>query len=222
MGEKVDYIELYKLQDKVLKVISELDNDFYLTGGTALHRFYFNARYSDDLDLFVSSGYNFKEDIDEIIRHLSDNNFRIEAKVKTRDFYRLMVNKILQLDFVNDRVFRYGKSELIEGIRVDNKLNILTNKIAAIIGRDEEKDLFDIMCFAFFEDFNWGEMLGIANKKAVVEKDILIYRIASFPLPWLERIKKLKNIEITKEHIEILETDILNERNNSLKKYGGF
>ena len=217
MGEKVDYIELYKLQDKVLKAISNIDNDFYLIGGTALHRFYFNARYSNDLDLFVSSGYNFKEDIDEIIWFLSENDFRIEEKVKTRDFYRFVVNEILQLDFVNDRVFRYGKSELIDGVRVDNKFNILTNKIGAIIGRDEEKDLFDIMCFAFFEDFNWGEMLGIANNKAVVEKDILIYRIASFPLQWLERIKKLKNIEITKEHIEMLCEDVLNERDNSLK-----
>jgi len=28
---------------------------FYLTGGTALSRGYFNHRYSDDLDLFVNN-----------------------------------------------------------------------------------------------------------------------------------------------------------------------
>ena len=221
MGEKsIDYTELYSIQDGVLNIVAGLDNSFYLTGGTALHRFYFNARYSNDLDFFVSSGNNFKEDIDEISYSLKDAGYVVEDKVKTRDFYRFLVNDILQIDFVNDRVFRYGKSVLIDGIRVDNKLNILTNKIGAIIGRDEEKDFFDIMCFAFFEDFNWGEVLEIANKKAVVEKDIFIYRITSFPLQWLGKIKRLMDFEITKKHVEVLCEDVLNERDNTLKVIG--
>ena len=41
---------LYPLQDKVLKLIDSLQTPFYLTGGTALSRCYFNHRYSYDLD----------------------------------------------------------------------------------------------------------------------------------------------------------------------------
>ncbi len=51
--EKIDYNYIYSLQDKILKIVFSLDNGFYLTGGTALHRFYFKLRYSDDLVFFL-------------------------------------------------------------------------------------------------------------------------------------------------------------------------
>jgi predicted nucleotidyltransferase component of viral defense system len=60
MAQIADYRGLYALQDLVLDKVFELDNDFYLTGGTALHRFYYNLRYSDDLDFFVSNSLNQK------------------------------------------------------------------------------------------------------------------------------------------------------------------
>ena len=218
MEKNIDYKKLYILQDKVLKLVSKLDNDFYLTGGTALHRFYFNARYSDDLDFFVTNDINFNEDVDEIIETLIDQKYNIIEDVKSRDFCRITVNNLLQLDFVNDRVYRYKKSNIINGIKIDNKINILTNKINTIINRDEEKDIFDLFCLVYEENFNWAEIFKIANKKAVIEKDIFIYRLKSFPLEWLLRIKLIKDINITKDDIDILCDDILNELDNSLKR----
>ena len=181
MEKDVDYKVLYDLQDRVLEIVSSLDNDFYLTGGTALHRFYYEARYSDDLDFFVSNGVNFREDVNEIIEKLKEDGCKIFESVKSRDFYRVVVNDLLQVDFVNDRVYRYKKSNFIGNIRVDNKINILTNKIGAIIDRDEEKDIFDLLCFAYNEEFNWKDVLAIANKKSRVEKDFFIYRLKEFP-----------------------------------------
>ena len=49
---KIDYDSLYKLQDSVLQAIFCEQTEFYLTGGTCLNRFYFKARFSDDLDFF--------------------------------------------------------------------------------------------------------------------------------------------------------------------------
>ncbi len=219
MAEELDYVALYALQDRVLDIIKELENDFYLTGGTALHRFYYDARYSNDLDLFVANGINFSEDVAEVIQTLEKSGLRVAKVVRSRDFYRIFVNDTLQVDFVNDRVYRYKKSIIINGYKIDNKLNILTNKICAIISRDEEKDIFDLFCLSFNEDFNWKEILKIANKKAVVEKDILIYRLQSFPLSWLSRIKKLKDIGITKEYIDKICDDIINGKSNSLRKF---
>lgn len=218
MEKIIDYQSLYHLQDEILKLVSKLDNVFYLTGGTALHRFYFNARYSDDLDFFVTNGDNFNEDVGEVIEELKKEAYTITEDVKSRDFYRITVNNLLQLDFVNDRVYRYKKSNIINGIKVDNKINILTNKVNTVINRDEEKDIFDIFCLAYNEDFNWNEILNIANKKAVIEKDILIYRLKAFPLEWLDKVKKIKNIEITKVEIDTMCDDILNEKENSLTK----
>jgi len=39
----------------------EVDDSFYLTGGTALGRHYLKHRYSDDLDLFVNRNNDFKQ-----------------------------------------------------------------------------------------------------------------------------------------------------------------
>ena len=219
MEKNIDYVKLYKLQDEVLSVLTQLESSFYLTGGTALHRFYYGARYSDDLDFFVTNDDRMNEGFDEIVQELIYLNYKVTADVKTRDFCRVAVNDMLQLDFVNDRVYRYKKSNIINGIKVDNKINILTNKINTIINRDEEKDIFDLMCLAYHEEFNWALALEIANKKAVIEKDIFIYRLKSFPLEWLERINKIKEIIITKDDIDKLCDDILNESENSLKKF---
>jgi hypothetical protein len=92
----------------------------------------------------------------------------------------------------------------------------LTNKVHALVSRDEEKDFFDLFCFAFFQEFSWKDILEIANRKGIVEKDILIYRIKTFPLEWLHRIKHIEATVITREHIDLLCRDILEENNNSL------
>ena len=219
MEKNIDYLELYKLQDEVLSIVSKLESSFYLTGGTALHRFYYDARYSDDLDFFVTNDDSMNESFNEIIQELNSLNYEVTVEVKARDFCRALVNGTLQLDFVNDRVYRYKKSNIINNIKVDNKINILTNKINTIINRDEEKDVFDLFCLAYHEEFNWNSILEIANKKAVIEKDILIYRLKSFPLEWLNRIKKIKEIIITKDDIDKLCNDIVDEVENSLKRF---
>ncbi|MBN1663686.1 MAG: nucleotidyl transferase AbiEii/AbiGii toxin family protein [Deltaproteobacteria bacterium] len=43
---------LYPFQDGILNIVKKLSTPFYLTGGTALSRHYFNHRFSDDLSLF--------------------------------------------------------------------------------------------------------------------------------------------------------------------------
>jgi len=115
-------------------------------------------------------------------------------------------------------VHREGKSNVVDGIRIDNKVNILANKITAIVGRDEEKDFFDLFVLAKNESFNWQKILEIASKKSIFEKDILIYRLNSFPLTWLKNIKLIKSVEISKDMVIQLTNDILLEQNNSLKK----
>ncbi|MCP4160439.1 MAG: nucleotidyl transferase AbiEii/AbiGii toxin family protein [Deltaproteobacteria bacterium] len=217
MEKNIDYINLYKIQDEVLELVFSLDTPFYLTGGTALHRFYYNLRYSDDLDFFTNNE-NFNEYIDQILFKLKEKEIPFSHPVKAKDFGRILVKDSLQIDFVNDRVFREGVSNIVDGFKIDNKRNIFANKISALLGRDEEKDIFDIFSIINNEDFNWGEILEIANKKTPVDKDLLIYRIDSFPLLWLNKIKIINPLDITKKHIKILVNDLLNERSNSFVK----
>jgi len=216
MEKKIDYKKLYLLQDEVLKIVFELENTFYLTGGTALHRFYYNYRYSDDLDFFAYNDNIFGESVNEVIDVLIKKDYDINHTVQAKDFHRVMVDDFLQLDFVNDRVHREGKSKIINDIRVDNTINILANKVTAIVGRDEEKDFFDLFCLAQHESFNWETILEIANEKSVFDKETLIYRLKSFPLAWLSNIKIIEDINIDDEMIKQLTHDILLGLDNSL------
>ena len=49
-----EYQQLYELQDRVLHTVFAVEQEFYLTGGTCLSRFYQAKRYSDDLDFFCN------------------------------------------------------------------------------------------------------------------------------------------------------------------------
>ncbi len=65
--DRVDYYkDLYKLQDIVLKKVFETSNEFYLTGGTCLSRFYKALRYSDDLDFFTNFSNSFNLEVKNI------------------------------------------------------------------------------------------------------------------------------------------------------------
>lgn len=218
MEKDIDYKKLYVLQDEILSVVFSLDNSFYLTGGTALHRFYYDYRYSDDLDFFANGDSIFGESVHEIMAVLIEKGYEVKHTVQAKDFHRVMIDDFLQLDFVNDRVHREGKSNVIDTMRIDNKVNILANKITAIVGRDEEKDFFDLFVLAKNESFNWQKILEIASKKSIFEKDILIYRLESFPLTWLNNIKLIKPMAISKDMVMQLTNDILLEQNNTLKK----
>jgi len=136
----IDYKALYTLQDKVLKIIFDTEKTFYLTGGTCLSRFYIEKRYSDDLDLFCINNARFSIALKNL-EFILKQNFQVAKEVSARDFVRLKINNLLQIDFVNDYVYHHGDyNQLNNGIILDNIPNILANKITAVIGRDNAKD----------------------------------------------------------------------------------
>jgi predicted nucleotidyltransferase component of viral defense system len=210
-------IEYYKLQDKILNLVFGLKHSFYLTGGTALHRFYYNYRLSDDLDFFTNNDLLFHEYVNNIFSEFK-KDFDFQLVINEKDFVRINIANRLKVDFVNDIAYRYGKSKIIKGFKIDNVINILTNKIGAIIGRDSEKDIFDLIAICFNEDFNWDEIINIAKKKMHFETEFLIYRLKTFPFEWLTNLKILKPLNFSKKEIEIIIKDILSGADNSLHK----
>jgi len=217
--EKIeDYSSLYRLQDSVLSIVFDCDNSFYLTGGTALHRFYYNLRYSDDLDFFTQADPLFGENIREIVERLESEGFSVRRTVQAKDFHRIIVHDKLQVDFINDRVFREGKSRIVDGFRIDNIRNILTNKINAVVDRDEEKDVFDLCAICMNEQFDWSEMTAVADKKSPFNSVFFAERLLQFPLQWLDNIKSVKDFTITEDMLKTISDDVLNGRGNSLKR----
>lgn len=184
----IDYKKLYKLQDKVLDIVFETEKIFYLTGGTCLSRFYIEKRYSDDLDLFANSEPRFNLAVKNVKTALL-KHFGVNTEVDGKDFIRLKINDLLQVDLVNDRVFYFGELIFQEnGLIIDNIENILSNKITAVISRDNPKDIFDIYLISKYYSFKWENILEAAHKKAGFENSDLIIRLKSFPIHLLNEI----------------------------------
>jgi hypothetical protein len=141
--------QLYPLQDRVLNAISALDTDFYLTGGTVVSRVYLRHRVSDDLDLFVNYSSQFGEWCGLIIDALLHRgDWQATPTMRQQYFARVMLTQNdvdLKIEMVNDVASHVGEIRVHPVLgRIDSPENILANKLTALIGREEPRDLADV------------------------------------------------------------------------------
>lgn len=182
MKENVPYIQTQ--QKKITQLVTAKFKKYYLTGGTAL-AFYFNHRFSEDLDFF-SQNY-LKEEPEQIMQFISETTgfkFKLEAeqedpKLIPMKIYSLDLKKrvILKIDFVQD--FEKNLRKIKKGLHSIE--DIYYRKIFAAIGkikkqdvsgktipagRQSTKDLFDLyylsghhrpMSEFFFEYFSYDK-----------------------------------------------------------------
>ncbi len=219
MAKQVDFNKLYQVQNEILDIIFSKESIFYLTGGTCINRFYAEKRYSDDLDFFTNDNNLFREYIRILFNNFDEKKIDFKIIIDSKDFVRIEIKDMLKVDFVNDRVFYYGlttKSE--KGYVLDNIINMSANKLSAIIGRDEPKDIFDLFLLATLSEFNWKTIFEITQKKGPFECDILEYRLKTFPLFFLDKlVLKDKNyLSIIKSNYHLMVEDIIQGKNNSL------
>lgn len=121
---------------------------FYLSGGSALGIFYLQHRVSHDLDFFT------QDKIDALalganVRGVCEGiGAACENVTTTPDFFRFRVRRageIELLDFVRENVHQvHSEKHEISGIRVDPMEEIGVNKICALLGRGDIKDIVDL------------------------------------------------------------------------------
>ena len=214
-----------------MHIIQKLSTPFFLTGGTALSRHYFNHRYSDDLDLFVNSYSEFHELLDNVFISLSSlehtNKFLLEKETIKRfeSFAQLFLYDPLQpeirlkIDFVNDIAQHYGDFETNDKLgKIDNWRNILSNKLTALF-RFEPKDIADIWIISCHKKFNLKSIiLEAKNKEAGVEPEVIFNILKSFPIGQLELIKWIvkPDFDTIKNDLSIIAEEILYGNENSL------
>jgi len=182
MENKISYIKAE--QKKITEFVTKNFKKYYLTGGTALS-FYFDHRFSEDLDFF-SQTYK-KEEPDRImnfISKLSGFKFKLDAeqddpKLIPMKVYFLELKRgcVLKIDFVQD--FQNNIKRIRDGLH--SLEDIYCRKISAGIGmvrrqddtgrvihagRQSVKDLFDIYYLSkhhkplsefFFEYFSYDK-----------------------------------------------------------------
>ncbi len=162
---------LYPFQNRILKIIRQIETQFYLTGGTAASRGYLNHRLSDDLDFFVNDDDRFGLWVERVIQAFTrDRNWQCQVLLKEERFGRINIaqgNLALKLEFVNDVPARVGaiRDDPILGF-LDSPENILANKITALLDREEPKDLADIWGFCCVKKLSLQDAITNAESKA--------------------------------------------------------
>ena len=160
----------YQLQDKFLHEFftTAFARDFYLTGGTALARFYFHHRVSVDLDLFTN---NQKIDFDAvnaaIRRIMAKLKLKPDKAVVTDTFIQYIIDspRPLKVDLVKDIPVHFGENLIKGRIAVDSLINLATNKILAIFGRIDPKDFIDLFFILEKTKFEFDELFTLAKQK---------------------------------------------------------
>ena len=219
--------KLYPMQDKILNAIDKLSLPFYLTGGTALSRGYLNHRYSDDLDFFVNDDPNFPLCAKKALDAIANAGFSINKEniISSPNFLRILVQSSdktkLKIDFVNDLPYRNGIPCTRENLlgKIDSLENILTNKLSALIGRNEIKDSVDIWAICHFSAFSWSDVIEKAlHKEAMVESGLLSLMLSNASQKDFENISWIKkpSWEDFLRELETISSDILSGNANSL------
>ncbi len=222
MSEK-DYRKFYRAQDKVLLKLKPVLSSFYLTGGTALGRFYLNHRFSEDLDFFMNQSDAFHSTVKNIEKVLLEKFSLVKNQsLVYDDFVRYYIednDTVLKIEFVNDISYRCGTLNTYQYGLVDTPINILTNKLTAIVGRDEPKDLFDIFSLASHYRFNWMEIFNEVRNKAIINEIDVEQRIKSFPVQLLQKVDwhiQKVDPDYVKNAIQTIANDFFLGSDNSL------
>lgn len=195
---------LYPLQDKVITIFK--DSPFYLTGGTALSRGYYNHRFSDDLDYFVNDRSDFQKITERQIEKLDSIFADIKVVLKDTSFCRIFaVEGKLKIEIINDVPSHIGTpvNHPVLGV-IDSKENILANKLTALIDRALPKDIADIF-FLLKDGVSIKQALLDATSKAAGIVPLLVAKfLAEFDYSLLDReIKWVKPVsgDIIKKYL---------------------
>jgi hypothetical protein len=171
MDKSFYFDTLYPLQDRVLQILSGLDTELYLSGGTASSRGYLHHRFSDDLDLFVNDKPAFTLWADRLIQALGKvPDWKIEISLREQRFVRASLSDtrtVLKIEMINDVPSHIGEFRLDPVLgKLDSPENILANKVTALVDREEPKDMADIWGFCCRMGLSLSTALEDAESKA--------------------------------------------------------
>lgn len=158
----------YLLQDQFLDAFfsSRFKDDFYLTGGTALARFYFHHRESVDLDLFTQNqSIQFDQVNLSVIEMSQKLGLNIEKQVATDTYLQYIFKEGLKVEFVKDIPVHFGDFKMEGKTRLDSLENIGSNKVLAIFGRTASKDFIDLYFILKNTSFTLDHLFNLATKK---------------------------------------------------------
>lgn len=140
---------LTSLQREILDALKGVDC-FFLSGGSALAAGYLGHRRSVDIDLFVVESGDVDALVGTIRAAASTAGWGVEMVRSYPGFKRLSVRNgedSTLVDIIHEVVQQevaLADKPVIDGVRMDDISDIVANKLCAVLGRGEVRDLVDL------------------------------------------------------------------------------
>ncbi len=162
---------LTKNQVKTLQAIasSNLAQEFYFSGGTALSHYYLQHRLSEDLDFFR------EEEFDVQATYVALKSLKTKIKYDKIDiqtsmnrhlfFLRFPDKNILKLEFTYYPFAQIEPPKLIDGILVDSPVDIATNKLFTIVQTPRGRDYYDLFYLIKKYGYTIAKLRMLAKQK---------------------------------------------------------
>lgn len=150
---------------------------FYLTGGTALAAFYFNHRYSEDLDFFSETEVD-KLAIETFLKTIK-GRLAIEKTDYQESFNRNIVFLFLKSKEILKTEFTYFPFPRIEKgiqeghLQVDSIFDIAVNKLFTIYQNPRSRDFIDLYLILREKNFEFSDLIKKARIKFDWHIDLL-------------------------------------------------
>lgn len=158
---------LSSLQRDLLDAFFAREGAFVLTGGAALGGFHLGHRESQDLDLFARVAVDLELATRTLQAAAADVGATAAAQVTYPEFRRLLVargDEATLVDLVIDRVPAVDAPVSVGRLRIDSMREIAANKLCALLGRGEIRDLVDLK-YLFDRGITLESALGDAVRK---------------------------------------------------------
>ena len=181
---------LSALQWRILATLADLEPAFTLTGGGALAGFHLGHRTTRDLDLFWRNRPELGEIGAEVRRQLAGEGLQVDVIETGSTFMRLRAadaeGNTCVIDLVADPGGPLLPPEQITrdrlALQIDSRRQILANKLCALLGRSELRDLIDTQALIEAgEDLDLG-LSDAARQDGGFSPLTLAWVLRSFPL----------------------------------------
>lgn len=139
--------QLSPLQADLLREFFAREQRFVLTGGAALAGFHLRHRTSDDLDLFAKPPMDLVDGARTLQAAAAALGGSAESLRTYPEFQRWLVRRGAEttiVDLVIDRVPDVDQPVTSGSVRVHSLREIAANKLCALVGRGEIRDLVDV------------------------------------------------------------------------------
>jgi hypothetical protein len=178
---------LTALQWAVLRALGRRAPSFFLSGGAALAGFHLHHRPTNDLDFFTVDGAALEEGLRALRATASELRAGLVIRHQSPGFIRAVVDvgsDAVVVDLVHEQVRQLHDEKLeVDGVRIDPLDELMVNKMTALVGRQEERDLVDLW-FIEQRGLRVETLLAAAEAKdGGCTPSTLAWLLSTFPVP---------------------------------------